>query len=118
MNKKGTEKMNFFKSLNPQNNRQILAYLMLSLTLVFANNNSITDSNVKSNTAKISNSNEKPDKAIDKKKDVLSSRYHDIMATKGDCSASCCSNKSTTTKVANSNNQKSKKEFGWFFRSK
>ena len=55
---------------------------------------------------------------VDKKKDAISSRYHDIIATKGDCSASCCSNKSTTTKVENSNNQKSKKKFGWFFRSK
>ena len=111
--------MNFFKNLNLQSKKQILACLMLSTSLVYANNNSINDSNDKSNTAKISNSNEKPDKAVDKKKNVSSSsRYHDIMATKGDCSASCCSNKSTTTKVENSNNQKSKKKFGWFFRSK
>lgn len=110
--------MNFYENLNLQNKKQILACLMLSTSLVFANNNSINDSKDKSNTAKISNSNEKPDKAVDKKKDVSSSRYHDIMATKGDCSASCCSNKSTTTKVENSNNQKSKKKFSWFFRSK
>ena len=81
--------MNFYENLNLQNKKQILACLMLSTSLVFANNNSINDSNDKSNTAKISNSNEKPDKAVDKKKDVSSSRYHDIMATKGDCSASC-----------------------------
>ena len=110
--------MNFYENLNLQNKKQILACLMLSTSLVFANNNSINDSNDKSNTAKISNSNEKPDKTVDKKKDVSSNRYHDIMATKGDCSASCCSNKSKTTKVENSNNQKSKKKFGWFFRSK
>lgn len=110
--------MNFYENLNLQNKKQILACLMLSTSLVFANNNSINDSNDKSNTAKISNSNGKPYKAVDKKKDVSSSRYHGIMATKGDCSASCCSNKSTTTKVENSNNQKGKKRFGWFFRSK
>ena len=110
--------MNFFENLNPQNQKQILVCLMLSTSLVFAYNNSINDSKDKSNTAKISNSNEKPDKAIDKKTNVSNSRYHDIMATKGDCSASCCSNKSTTTKVESSNNQKSKKKFGWFFRSK
>ena len=110
--------MNFYKNLNLHNKKQILACLMLSTSLVFANNNSINDSNDKSHTAKISNSNEKPDKAVYKKKDVSNIRYHDIMATKGDCSASCCSNKSTTTKIENSNNQKSKKRFGWFFRSK
>ena len=110
--------MNFFENLNLQSKKQILACLMLSTSLVFANNNSINDSNDKSNTAMISNSNEKPDKAVNKKKDVSNSRYHDIMATKGDCSASCCSNKSITTKVENSNNQKGKKKFGWFFRSK
>ena len=110
--------MNFFESLNLQNKRQILACLMLSTSLVYADNNSINDSNDKSNTARISNSNEKPDRTVDKKKDVSSSRYHDIMATKGDCSASCCSNKSRTTKVENSKNQKSKKKFSWFFRSK
>ena len=110
--------MNFFKSLDLQNKRQILACLMLSTSLVYADNNSINDSNDKSNTARISNSNEKPDRTVDKKKDVSSSRYHDIMATKGDCSASCCSNKSSTTKVENSKNQKSKKKFSWFFRSK
>ena len=116
--KKGIKRMNFFENLNLQKKKQILACLILSTSLVFANNNSINDSNDKSNTAKISNSNEKPDKAVDKKKNVSNSRYHDIMATKGDCSASCCSNKSTTTKVENSSNQKSKKRFGWFFRSK
>ena len=61
--------MNFYENLNLQNKKQILACLMLSTSLVFANNNSINDSNDKSNTAKISNSNEKPDKAVDKKKD-------------------------------------------------
>ena len=111
--------MNFFENLNLKNKRQILAYLMLSTSLVFANNSLINDLNSKSNTIKISNSNEKPDdKAIDKKKDVLINRYHDVMASKGDCSSSCCSNKSATTEVANSNNQKRKKKFGWFFRSK
>ena len=115
---KGIKKLNFFENLNPQNKKQILACLMLSTSLVFAHNNSINDSNDKSNTAKISNSNEKPYRAADKKKDFSSTRYHDIMATKGDCSASCCSNKSATTKVENSNNQKGKKRFGWFFRSK
>ena len=110
--------MNFYENLNLQNKKQIIACLMLSTSLVFANSNSINDSNDKSNTAKISNSNEKPDKTVNKKKNVSNSRYHDIMATKGDCSASCCSNKSATTKVENSNNQKSKKRFGWFFRYK
>ena len=110
--------MNFYENLNFQNKKQILACLMLSTSLVFANNSSNNDLNSKSSTIKISNSNEKPDKAVDKKNNVSSDKYHDIMATKGDCSASCCSNKSTTTKVANSNNQKSKKKFGWFFRSK
>ena len=110
--------MNFFENLNLQKKKQIIACLMLSTSLVYANDNSINDSNNKSNTAKISNSNEKPDKAVDKEKNVSNSRYHNIMATKGDCSASCCSNKSTATKVENSNNQKSKKKFGWFFRSK
>ena len=110
--------MNFFENLNLQNKRQILACLMLSTSLVYANSNSINDSNDKSNTARISNSNEKPNRTVDKKKDLSSSRYHDIMATKGDCSASCCSNKSKTTNVENSNNQKSKKKFGWFFPSK
>ena len=118
MNKKEIGKMNFFKNLNLKSKKQILACLILSTSLVFANNNSINDSKDKSNTANISNSNEKLDKAVDKKNNVSSGKYHDIMATKGDCSASCCSNKSTTTKVANSNNQKSKKKFGWFFRSK
>ena len=116
--KKGIERMNFFENLNLQKKKQILTCLMLSTSLVYANNNSINDSNYKSNTGKISNSNEKTDRTVDKKKDVSSSRYHDIMATKGDCSASCCSNKSATTEVENSNNQKSKKKFGWFFRSK
>ena len=116
--KKGIERMNFFENLNLQKKKQILACLILSTGLVFANNNSINDSNDKSNTVKVINSDEKTDKAIDKKKDVSNSRYHDIMATKGDCSASCCSNKSTTTKVENLNNQKSKKKFSWFFQSK
>ena len=103
--------MNFFENLNLQKKKQIIACLMLSTSLVYANDNSINDSSNKSNTAKISNSNEKTDRNVDKKKDVSSSRYHNIMATKDDCSASCCSNKSITTKVENSNNQKSKKKF-------
>ena len=60
------------------------------------------------------------------KKDNLKSRsndnLHEIMSTTGDCTASCCSGNYTTQKVNGSknniNNQKAKKKFRWFSRSK
>ena len=48
--------------------------------------------------------------------------YHDIISTTNDCIASCCSGNNTVEKVwdskEKSNNQKIKKKFKWFSRSK
>jgi len=44
--------------------------------------------------------------------------FHEIMSTKGGCSASCCSGDNVAKKVNKSKKQKNKKRFSWFNRSK
>ena len=64
----------------------------------------------------------KQEKLEDSNKKSSGTNYHDIMSTTGDCTASCCASINSAQKVGDSkkksNNQKSKKKFRWFSRSK
>ena len=103
---------------------QILVCLILGLTNIFANKSSSTTSNPKPYVIEAKVGNEKTNMKSDdqQNKGNLDINYHEIMSTKGGCSASCCTGSDVTGKVdasnKKSNTKKSKKKSRWFFRSK
>ena len=103
---------------------QLSVFLFLSVNLSFANNKIESTSNSKNSATDVNDSNEKTKQEERKYSSKKSSNtnYHDIMSTTGDCTASCCSDISSAKKVGDSKenlkNQKSKKKFRWFSRSK
>ena len=103
---------------------QLFVFLFLSLDLSFANNKIEPTSNTKNSATDLNDFNEKTkqEKRENSSKKSSGTNYHDIMSTSGDCTASCCAGINTAQKVGDSkkksNNQKGKKKFRWFSRSK
>jgi len=103
---------------------QFLIFLFLSANLSFANNKIDPTSNTKHSADDVNDFNEetKQEKREDISKKSSGTNYHDIMSTTGDCTASCCAGINSAQKVGDSkkksNNQKRKKKFRWFSRSK
>ena len=105
-------------------NTQILVFLILCLTNIFANKSSSTTSNPKPSVieAKVGNEKANMRSGDQHNKRTPDINYHEIMSTKGGCSASCCASSDLTDKanISNkkSNTKKSKKKSRWFFKSK
>ena len=103
---------------------QIMVCLILGLTNIFANKNSSTTSNPKPSVieAKVGNEKANMSSGDQQKKRTPDINYHEIMSTKGGCSASCCAGSDASDKAnasnKKSNTKKSKKKSRWFFRSK
>tara|TARA_B100000212_G_C27018299_1_gene382053 strand:+ start:181 stop:531 length:351 start_codon:yes stop_codon:yes gene_type:complete len=103
---------------------KLFVLLFLNVNLNFANNKIDPTSNTKHSAADINDFNEKVrlEKEEDNSKKSSLTNYHDIMSTTGDCTASCCAGINSAQKVGDSkkksNNQKGKKKFRWFSRSK
>ena len=103
---------------------QLFIFLFLSIDLSFANNKIESTSNSKHSATDVNDFNEKTkqEKVKDSNKKSSGTNSHDIMATTGDCTASCCAGINSAQKVGDSkkksNNQNGKKKFRWFSRSK
>ena len=113
--------MKFSNKLNSFTNIQLFVFLFLSVNLSFANNKIEPTSNTKHSATDVNdfNGKTKQEKRVDSSSGT---NYHDIMSTTGDCTASCCAGINSAQKVGDSkkklNNQKGKKKFRWFSRSK
>ena len=116
--------MKIANKLNSIINIQLFVFLFLSVNLSFANNKIEPTSNTKHSATDVNDLNEKTkqEKVKDSNKKSSGTNSHDIMATTGDCTASCCAGINSAQKVGNSkkksNNQNGKKKFRWFSRSK
>ena len=116
--------MKISNKLNSIINIQLFVFLFLSVNLSFANNKIEPTSNTKHSATGVNDFNEKTkqEKREDSNKKSSGTNYHDIMSTAGDCTASCCAGINSAQKVGDSkkksNNQKGKKKFKWFSRSK
>ena len=103
---------------------QLFVFLFLSVDLSFSNNKIEPTANSKLSATDVNDFNEKSkqEKREDSSKKSSGTNYHDIMSTTGDCTASCCAGINASQKVGDSkkksNNQKGKKKFKWFSRSK
>ena len=116
--------MKIANKINSIINIQLFVFLFLSVNLRFANNKIEPTSNTKHSAAGGNDFNEKTkqEKGEDSNKKSSGTNYHDIMSTTGDCTASCCAGINSAQEVGDSkkksNNQKGKKKFRWFSRSK
>ena len=103
---------------------QILVCLILGLNDIFANKSSSTYSNPKPSVieAKVGNEKTNMKNGDQQNKRTPDNNYHEIISTKGGCSASCCAGSDLSNKANASNKKsdtkKSKKKSRWFFRSK
>ena len=108
--------MNIMNRLNYILKIRLFICLTLSISFGLANTEAGSTSNTKF-SEKTKQENRK-----DTSKSKSNNNYHDIMSTTGDCTASCCAGNKKIDKVRDSkeesNNQKSKKKFRWFSRSK
>ena len=101
---------------------QILVCLVLGLTNIFANKSSSTTSNPKSSSieAKVVNEKTNIKKSDRQNKSISTNNYHEIMSTRGGCSASCCAGSKVSDQMNTLNkksNSKKKKKLRWFSRS-
>jgi len=116
--------MKITNKLNSTIKIQLFVFLFLSVNLSFANNKIEPTSNSKHSASELNDFKDKAkqEKRQDNSKKSSNTNYHDIMSTTGDCTASCCAGISSAQKVADSkkksNNQKGKKKFRWFSRTK
>ena len=116
--------MKITNKLNSTIKIQLFVFLFLSVNLSFANNKIEPTSNSKHSASELNDFKEKAkqEKRQDNSKKSSDTNYHDIMSTTGDCTASCCAGINSAQKVADSkkksNNQKGKKKFRWFSRTK
>ena len=103
---------------------QLFIFLVLSINISFANNKVEPTSNSKLSATDVNNFNgktkqEKRETSINNSSD---NNFQEIMYTTGDCNASCCAGSNSAQKVGdakkNLKNQKNKKKFRWFSRSK
>ena len=103
---------------------QLFIFLFLSANLSFAKNKIEPTSNTKHSATDVNDFNEKTkqEKGEDSNKKSSGTNFHNIMSTTGDCTASCCAGINSAQKVGDSkkksNDQKDKKKFRWFSRSK
>ena len=103
---------------------QLFVFLFLSINFSFASTKLEPNSSSKLSATDVNDFNEKTkqEKREDISKKSSGTNYHDIMSTTGDCTASCCAGINSAQKVGDSkkksNNQKGKKKFKWFSRSK
>ena len=108
--------MNIMNRLNYILKIRLFICLTLSISFGLANTEAGSTSNTKF-SEKTKQENRK-----DTSKSKSNNNYHDIISTTGDCTASCCAGNKKIDKVRDSkeesNNQKSKKKFRWFSRSK
>ena len=110
--------------INSTIKNQIFIFLVLSLSNLFASVNPSNSAELKPTSNEIKNVEEKKDMKKGEQQIANNSKdnYHKIMSTKGGCSASCCAGNGTIANVNSSkkksDNQKAKKKFGWFSRSK
>ena len=116
--------MRFTNKLNSIIKIQLFVCLFLITGLSFANNKIEPTVNSKLSATDVNDFNEKSkqEKREDSSKKSSGTNYHDIMSTTGDCTASCCAGINSAQKVGDSkkksNNQKGKKKYKWFSRSK
>ena len=116
--------MKITNKLNSVLKIQLLIYLTLCLNFSFANTETGLTSNSNLSATDVNDFSEKTkqENNKDSRKRKSNNNYHDIMSTTGDCTASCCAGNKKIDKVRDSkeesNNQKSKKKFRWFSRSK
>ena len=114
--------MKMIKNLDLLIKTKLFAFLILSTNYNYANT---TPKITSSSKVEVTNANThvektKQDAKENNVKTDSNNNFHKIMATTGDCSASCCAGNNTTQKVDGSkkktSSQKSKKRFGWFSR--
>ena len=116
--------MKISNKLNSIINIQLFVFLFLSVDLSFANNKIEPTANSELSATEVNDFNEKSkqEKRKDSNKKSSDANYHDIISITGDCTASCCAGINSAQKVGDlkkkSNNQKGKKKFKWFSRSK
>ena len=116
--------MKIINKLNSIIKIQIFICLVLSTNFGFANTDLGANSNAKHSITDLSDFNDKTNQ--DKKENIIkastNNNFHEIMSTKGGCTASCCAGNSPVQKVDDSkkksNRQNIKKKFVWFSRSK
>ena len=114
--------MKIIKNLDLLIKTKLFAFLILSTNYNYANTTPKTTSSSKVEVTNVNTHVEKTkqDTKENNVKTDSNNNLHKIMATTGDCSASCCAGNNTTQKVDGSkkktNSQKSKKRFGWFSR--
>ena len=114
--------MKIIKNLDLLIKTKLFVFLILSTDYNYANTTPKTTSSSKVEVTNLITNVEKT-KQDTKKNNVKTdsnNNLHKIMATTGDCSASCCAGNNTTQKVDGSkrktSSHKSKKRFGWFSR--
>ena len=108
--------MNILKVISLFISTQFFVISILFMNIMYANTAPTSTSNSKGNAK----SSQKIYKENTLNSDTESSEnnFHEIMSTKGGCSASCCSGDNVAEKVNKSKKQKNKKRFSWFKRSK
>ena len=116
--------MKIINRLNSIIKIRLFVFLFLSVSLSFANIKIEPTSNTKHSATDVNDFNEKTkqEKREYSSKKSSGTKYHNIMSTNDDCTASCCAGINSAQKVGDSkkqsNNQKGKKKFRWFSRSK
>ncbi len=116
--------MKITSRLNSISKIRLFICLTSSMSFGFANTEAGSTSNTKLSATDVKNFSErtKQENREDSSKNKSNNNYHAIMSTTGDCTASCCTGNNGGEKVGDSkektNNQKSKKKFRWFSRSK
>ena len=120
----GIKEMKITNKLNSIIKIQLFICLAFSMSFSFANTEHGSTSNTKLSPTVVNDLSEKTkqEKRKDNGKSKSNNNYHDIISTTSDCTASCCAGNNTVEKVGDSkeksNNQKIKKKFRWFSRSK
>ena len=114
--------MKMIKNLDLLIKTKLFVFLILITNYNYAN---VTPKTTSSSKVEVPNVNAhvektKQDTKENNGKTNSNNNLHKIMATTGDCSASCCVGNNTIQKVDGSkkktSSQKSKKRFGWFSR--
>ena len=114
--------MKIIKNLDLLIKTKLFVFLILSTDYNYANT---TPKTISISKVEVTNVNTHVEKTKQNAKENnvrtdSNNNLYKIMATTGDCSASCCAGNNTTQKVDGSkkktSSQKSKKRFGWFSR--
>ena len=108
--------MNILKVISLFISKQFFVISILCMNIMYANTAPNSTSNSKENAKNSQKINEK--NTLNSDTESSEDNFHEIMSTKGGCSASCCSGDNVAEKVNKSKKQKNKKRFSWFKRSK